>query len=427
MNIFGLRIERKAAAPNPFYRALIALIYGRDVVWPDKDYGSLARIGYQKLECVYACVTRVAVAAGGIKWLGHTTTKGKKGERVSVDLDDNHPLMFALRRPNPMQGWSRFCDAAVRYQLLAGNEYMFANAPKSIPPSRIELYNLRPDRMTINPGDYLNLVRSYTYAKDTAAETVFAQEQILHVKEFHPTNDWYGLSPCEVALQDIHTLNLAARWNAKLLQNDARPAGIMTTPAGAALSDQQFERLKKLMKEEVVGAENAGLPVGPLEGGLEFKPYGLSPREMDWLQLDKHTRRKVASVLNVAPELIGDSENKTYSNYQEARKALYLENVLPRMDVLRDELNNWLVPMFGDDRIRVDYDRDSIEAIREDRSKLYTDIRGLVQDGIATRNMALEELGYEQGGPELDVRTVSSATVPLDALGLMPPENGLTP
>ena len=82
MKIFGLRIERKAAAPNPLYRSLIALIYGQGVVWPEKDYASLARVGYQSLEVVYACVSRAAVAASGIPWGAHTVTQAEREARA---------------------------------------------------------------------------------------------------------------------------------------------------------------------------------------------------------------------------------------------------------------------------------------------------------------------------------------------------------
>lgn len=419
ISIFGrqLRFERKAQAAtqsaNLLYRALIALIYGQDVIWPAIEYASLARVGYQKLECVYACVLKRAKCCASIGWLGYTVSHDRQGNETKKDLDSSHPLMIMLRRPNPDQGWARFMRESITYRLLSGNSYIFSNIPKSKPPSRIELFNLRPDRMLINPGDAIRRVRSYTYAKGSAGEVIYAPELILHLKEFHPTDDWYGLSPCEVALQDIHTLNLAAKWNAKLLTNDCRPAGIMTTKG--TLSDEQFDRVVKLIREEILGFENAGIPIGPLEGGLEFQPYGLSPKEMDWDKLDKNTRRKIASILQTPSELIGDAENKTYSNYQEARKAFYHETILPDMDEFRDEFNNWLTPLFGDN-IRLDYNRDSIEAIRDDRSKLVVDMNSLVDRGIVDRNEVREELGWEEGGPEMDVPTVTGIVTPLDAI-----------
>ena len=92
------------------------------------------------------------------------------------------------------------------------------------------------------------------------------------------------------------------------------------------------------------------------------------------------------------------------------------------MDVLRDELNNWLVPIFGDDRASVDYDRDSIEAIREDRSKKVVDLNSQIDRGWLKRNQAREDLKRGSMGPAGDVATVSGAVVPLDAIGM--PETG---
>jgi phage portal protein BeeE len=70
------------------------------------------------------------------------------------------------------------------------------------------------------------------------------------------------------------------------------------------------------------------------------------------------------------PELLGDHENATYSNYQEARASFYTETVLPRMDRLRDALNRWLAVKYGD-QLYIDYDRDDIEALAEDRAALW--------------------------------------------------------
>ena len=40
------------------------------------------------------------------------------------------------------------------------------------------------------------------------------------------------------------------------------------------------------------------------------------------------------------------------------------------MDVLRDEFNNWLAWLYGP-KIKLEYDRDAIEAIQEDRGQKY--------------------------------------------------------
>ena len=93
----------------------------------------------------------------------------------------------------------------------------------------------------------------------------------------------------------------------------------------------------------------------------------------------------------------------------------YLENILLKMDWLVDEFNNWIVPLYGEN-IRVDYDRDSIEAIRDDRSKLITDLNSQVDRGIIDRNEARILTGQdERKEPGMDVPTVLGAVTPLEA------------
>lgn len=100
------------------------------------------------------------------------------------------------------------------------------------------------------------------------------------------------------------------------------------------------------------------------------------------------------------------------SNYKEARQAFYTETVLPLMDWLRDELNNWLVPKFGDDRIYLDYDRDEIEALQEDREAVWKRAMEAVKIGVLTPNEARLLLGYEEI-PGADTLMVPGNMMPL--------------
>lgn len=396
---------------NPSWGPVI-LITGKAGVYTPRQYDQFAREGYQKLECIYACVDKIAEAFAGVRWVGYTR-KLKSGKTIRVELPENHELMRLLSRPNPKQGQSRFFDEGIRYLLLAGNEYIYRNGPKNAPPR--ELYNQRPDRMRVIPGTTAQPVAGFEY-RVGVEPIIYRTDEILHLKEFHPTNDWYGLSKLEVAAPEIDVLNLSAEWNARLLANDARPSMIIKTAGN--ITDEQYERIRDMMQKDWLGHMNAGKPIGPLEGGLEAQIISLSPKDMDFYKLDKQTRLKIATVFNVAPELIGDSENKTYSNYQEARKALYQDTIIPKLNWWRDELNNWLVPLFGE-QIIIDYDRESIEAIREDRSKLIVDLNSMVDRGTITRNEQRESLGWDRV-EGLDEFTVTGSVVPLDAISGLP-------
>jgi len=322
-----------------------------------------------------------------------------------VELYD-HPLSKLLKRPNPWQGGSSFFESVVGYLMLSGNAYIEAVGPERGAPR--ELYALRPDRMKIVPGNNVQLVGGYEYT--VSGETVkFAPEQILHLKLFNPLNDWYGMSPIEAAARSIDQNNDSRAWNVSLLQNMARPPGALVTET--TLTEEQFNRLKEDIERYYSGVKNAGKPL-LLEGGLDWKEMGLNAQEIAWLEGLRLSAREIAIAFGVPPELIGDSENKTYSNWQESRKAFYEETILPLMDWIKAELNNWLVPKFGDSNVFVDYDKDEIEALSEDRQTMWQRAIDGVKAGIITPNEAREMLGYEtvEGA---DLLLVSATLIPL--------------
>src|SRR5690606_10856704 len=154
----------------------------------------------------------------------------------------------------------------------------------------------------------------------------------------------------------------------------------------------------------------AGRPM-LLEGGLSWQQISLNAKDMEWLEGQKISAREIAMVFGVPSELLGDSTNKTYSNYKEARQAFYMETVLPLMDWLRDEFNNWLTPLFGDN-LYLDYDRDDIEAIQEDRTLVWKRSAEAVRFGLLTINEARKAMGYESH-PDGDILLIPSSIKPL--------------
>lgn len=393
-------------------RAVVLMTYtsGNQGIAQKRDYEAFAREGYEANVTVYACVREIAMATAGVSWLLYRKGTGRGARRLQEI--EGHPFLKLWDRPNPWQGGSRFREAVTAYLLIAGNSYIERVGPTSGPPR--ELYTLRPDRMTIIP-DSKNMIAGYKY-KAGGTEISFLNGEILHLKLFSATDDWYGLSPLQVAARDVDSDSESKKWNFNLLSNSARPPGALSTDA--PLSDQQFERLKKQIEDKYQGAENAGRPL-LLEGGLKWESFALSPEDMDWVEGRKLSKSEIAQVFGVPGELIGIQDQKTYANYQEARKAFYLETVLPYLDWFRDDLNNWLTPLFGE-RLYLDYDRDDIEALQEDRAKTWERIQKA--DWI-TINEKRAATGYDEieGG---DVILVPATMVPISSEETTPANGG---
>lgn len=112
-------------------------------------------------------------------------------------------------------------------------------------------------------------------------------------------------------------------------------------------------------------------------------------------------RIEICAAFNVPPEIIGDGQNKTYSNYQEARASFYEETVLPFTGKFLDTLNAQLVPLFGDDLV-LEIDRDKVEALQENTDSKWSRITEAVKEGILSPDEGREELGFSPKGGKAD-------------------------
>jgi HK97 family phage portal protein len=384
--------QQKASQAGP----LIAFSAVGQPRWTPRRYDALAEEGFRKNVVAWRCVTEVSRAASAIPFILYTN----EGEEL-----EQHPLLDLLNAPNPSQSGPHFIETVLNYYQIAGNAYIEA-LPDEDEFTPRELHALRPDRVKVIPSE-TGLPLGYEYAVSGRtlrwpSDPVTGESDILHWKAFHPLNDWYGMGALEAAMASIDQHNAAGSWNQALLAQGSRPSGalIYSPKEGPAqLSDDQFRRLKDELEENYQGARSAGKPL-ILEGGLEWKEMGLSPKDMDWIAGRDRAARDIALAFGVPEQLIGISESQTYANMAEARLALYEETVLPLIAQLVGELNRWLVPMFADD-LRLDVDKDEIHALTARRDQIWDKIG---KADFLTLNEKRAALGYGpvENGDALD-------------------------
>jgi HK97 family phage portal protein len=362
--------------------------------WTARRYDQLADEGFRRNVVAFRCVRLIAQGAASARWLLYA-----EGGREHLA----HPLLDLLARPNPLQGGAALFETLYGHFLIAGNAYLEAVGPERGPPR--ELHALRPDRVAVLPGAH-GLPAGYEYTLPGRkiaypADPLSGAAALLHLKAFHPLDDWYGLSPIEAAAYAIDQHNAAAAWNQALLQNGARPSGALVfapREGPATLTDQQFERLKGEIAEQYGGARNAGRPM-LLEGGLDWKEMALSPKDMDFAAGRLHSTRDIAAAYGVPPMLIGIPGDATYANYREARLALWEDTILPFLDFVADQLNNWLSPRFGAG-LSLAYDADALSALGPRREELWARV-GAAPFLTANEKRAAVGYGPVAGGDAL--------------------------
>jgi HK97 family phage portal protein len=212
---------------------------------------------------------------------------------------------------------------------------------------------------------------------------------VLHLKLFDPINDHYGLSPIEAAAAALDTHNAAGAWNKALLDNAARPSGALVYGGEANLSETQFARLKEELESTFQGARNAGRPL-LLEGGLDWKPLSLSPKELDFIAAKAAAAREIAAAFGVPPMLLGIPGDATYANFQEANRAFWRSTVVPLATRTLASIVAWLAPVFGP-QPRLEIDLDRIEALAPEREALW---RRVTAADFLTVDEKRQAIGY---------------------------------
>ncbi len=348
--------EAKASATGP----VVAHMSAGRVAWSPRDTASLTRQAFIGNPVGFRAVKLIAEAAAALP----------------VVLQDaetryaEHPILRLIGQPNPAQGRAELFEALYGQMLLSGDGYVEAVAGEAGAP--FELHVLRSDRMNVVPGsDGWPVGYEYSVAgRKHRFDARGPVSPICHVKSFHPQDDHYGLSPLQSAAQAVDVHNSASRWSKGLLDNAARPSGAIVWKGSEGqghLSAEQYDRLVSEMESHHQGARNAGRPM-LLEGGLDWRPMGFSPSDMEFQKTKEAAAREVAVAFGVPPMLLGIPGEATFANYAEAHRAFYRLTVLPLATKVSGALGRWLAAFTGE-AVELKPDLDQVPALAAERDQ----------------------------------------------------------
>lgn len=346
--------ETKASATGP----VVAWHGSGRVAWSPRDAVSLTKTGFAGNPVGFRCVKLISEAAAAVPLV----------LQDAQQRYDMHPVLSLLARPNAAQGQAELLEAVFAQLLLSGNAYIEAVAGESGLP--IELHVLRSDRVRVVPGaDGWPVAYEYAVgAKKHRFDATGRVSPICHIKSFHPQDDHYGLSPMQSAAMALDVHNAASRWSKALLDNAARPSGALVWKGAdgqGMMAEDQFQRLSDEIQANFQGARNAGRPM-VLEGGLDWKPMGFSPSDMEFQKTKDAAAREIALALGVPPMLLGLQGDATYANYQEANRAFYRLTVLPLVARVVAAVAAWLAE-FTDAPVHLKPDMDQVSALSSER------------------------------------------------------------
>ncbi len=307
---------------------------------PDPSlYANQARL-MQQLSWVYSAIALVSQSAASLANLQVLQLRGETKKPIV-----NHEFEQLLRAPNPYQFDSQFefYEALFGFLKMSANCYIYLNAlSPQLPPA--EMYLLRPDRVQVVP-DAKQFVRGYLFTVD-GRELAFERDEIVHIKTWHPLNDWYGLTAIEALALAAETDFKSAVWNKNFFDKQfAKPQGALAY--ADMINDSDWDRLKGESKEEYGGTQRRLMMLrGAGKGGVQWLQMGLSQKEMEFVTGRQFNKEEIYQGL--APGLLQMlDKNSTEANSIAGEKVFREYTLFPLLKRVQEKFTAKILKRYG--------------------------------------------------------------------------------
>ena len=433
--------KRKGLNPNVNQSTRIYGING--AVLQEYENGKYVNEGYLGNADVYAIVSFLARKAASIPWYVYKLNNTEKGrtslqkykqlsrglsfqgafekavmERknaYSENIVENTALAKILERPNEYQAQDQFFENLFGYRFLSGEGNIYGNDGNiggqftelnvlptqylDIYPDKNDLYGLVGYRLLVDKGIDLpksNVCQWKTWNPDFNATTR------SHMR---------GLSPLRAAYKTLRMSNNEADASAMMAANGGAKGAITPKPLGTVVPSFTIEQaniIKRAVNEDINTVDNKG-KVAVLQTPWDYLNFGLSSVDMELVKTMQMSLHQWCRVFGL-PAVLFDVDTSSYNNYQNAMRDLVTNTIVPMCCSLRDELNKWLVPRFGED-VYIDFDITALPEMQQDMERM---VRSLRDANWLTMDEKRVAMNYSEKGGAWDMSYINQGLVPIE-------------
>jgi HK97 family phage portal protein len=237
----------------------------------------------------------------------------------------------------------------------------------------------------------------YTAHRPEGGTDILLDGEMLHLRYRRAADGIAGLSPITMA-RATFAMALAQQTTAEAQAVNAfRPAGMLVFPQ--AVAPAALEASKTRFKDLVLGAAKAN-EIVVMDGGLEWKPFTLPAKDMEFLESRKLSNLDIARIFGCPPTAVGIPDNATYSNVEQESRALVVRCLAPMARRIEQELMLDLLSSEGRRALFIEHDLQGL--LRGDQTARYQAYQIGRQNGWLSANeiRAWENMDEIDGGDE---------------------------
>lgn len=371
--------------------------------WGYKENGEKFLKELYKNPFTSAGITRINEALNNLKWSTY-----KKGRSDNVTEMKNTFVNRTLKKPSNILNIDQLINYFALYYMLFGE--LLVMRIDLFTKSELVLFKKGTYYIEYDNDNVLNGIKSIQINMKT-----YRGEELKQFFYVKGVNIYDNIAGAGAGISKIQSLSLLhdyycyiTKWNNSLLKNSGKRDIIALVKA--FLNPQKRKELKDDIKSQS-GAKAAG-DVLILDGqDISIVNGDFSPREFDFLQALDEIRNITAAVMNVPSILIGDRTNSKFSNYKEAKKDLYTENIIPIAQQIAEHLNNIFADKLEVNEY-IDFDTSDIEVLKEDKNVKMERLNNISYLTINEKRAELEYPPVENG----DIVLIDGSKTPLNEI-----------
>ena len=326
-----------------------------------------------RLAAVYACVRILAETIASLPLVVYQRRPDGGKDRVT----DHWLYRLMAKRPNRFQNPFEWREMLQGHLALRGNAYnqIITNPRGEI----IELMPIHPDRVKIEllpSGEY-----RYRISDRSGTEVILPRGEVWHLRGLS-SDGLMGMSPIELARENLGTALAAQGYGARFFANDAKPTGGWIEFPGS-FKDSEATKVFRESYQQAQSGSNRG-KVLVLENGMKFHEVGVTNKDAQFLELRKFQITDVARLFRVPPHMIADLDRATFSNIEQQSLEFVMHTMTPWAERWEASIQSEL--LLESDDIEIEFDFANL--MRGDASSRSSYYQSGIQNGWLTRNEA---------------------------------------
>jgi HK97 family phage portal protein len=326
-----------------------------------------------RLAAVYACVRVLSESLASLPLVIYQRRADGGKDKVT----DHWLYRLLAKRPNRFQNPFEWREMLQGHLALRGNAYnqIITNAKGEV----VELMPLHPDRIRLEllpSGEY-----RYRFTDRFGNESILPRGEVWHLRGLS-SDGLLGMSPIELARENLGMALAAQDYGARFFANDAKPTGGWIEFPGS-FKDSEAKKVFRESYQQAQSGANRG-KVLVLENGMKFHEVGVTNKDAQFLELRKFQITDVARLFRVPPHMIGDLDRATFSNIEQQSLEFVMHTMTPWAERWEASIESELL-LEGDD-IEIEFDFANL--MRGDAASRASYYQSGIQNGWLTRNEA---------------------------------------